>query len=331
MKRRAPLPGEFALIARYLAPLARGEKGAFGLQDDAALLEPRRGWGLVVTADAIVEGVHFLRSDPPDRVARKALRVNLSDLAAKGATPRCYFMTTAWPDWVDEAWIEAFARGLGEDQELYGISLAGGDTTRTPGPLSISITAIGEARSGHMVRRAGARAGDLLWVTGSIGDATLGLRVARGEPLDVGGPDRSALLQRYQLPEPRVPAGIAIARIASAAVDVSDGLVADVGHLAQCSRLAVDIRADAVPFSRSVLMSLGTGAVSVRDLLVGGDDYEIAFTAPEAASGRIRAIGRRLSLAMTCIGACRKGAPDVVVRAANGSPVRFSAAGFTHF
>lgn len=331
MKRRAQRPGEFELIARHFAPLARGEKGAFGLLDDAALLVPRPGFALVVTTDAVVEGVHFLSSDPPERIARKALRVNLSDLAAKGARPRCYFMTTSWPDWVDEAWIAAFVGGLEADQRVFGIRLAGGDTTRTPGPLSVSITAIGETKGSAMVRRAGARAGDDLWVSGTIGDAALGLRVARDGAADLPGPDRSLLLSRYQLPEPRVTLGVALAGIATAAIDVSDGLVADVGHLAQCSRMTVEIRAADVPLSAASLRAVGSGWASVRDLLSGGDDYEIAFTAPPAARARIRAIGRRLGVALACIGSCRTGAPDVVVRAANGSPVAFPRAGFTHF
>lgn len=331
MKRRAPRPGEFELIARHLAPLARGEKGAFGLLDDAALIGPRAGHSFVVTADAVVEGVHFLRADPAELVARKALRVNLSDLAAKGARPRCYFMTISWPDWVDGPWVEAFARGLGQDQAAFGIHLAGGDTTRTPGPLSISITAIGEAKGSTMVRRAGAKAGDGLWVTGSVGDAFLGLKLARDGAAGFPAADRDVLLGRYRLPEPRVGVGMALAGLASAAIDVSDGLVADVGHLARASCLTVEIRAADVPLSAPALRAVGTGLASVRDLLSGGDDYEIAFTAPPAAAARIRALSRRSGVAITRIGSCGKGAPDVVVRAADGSPVAFPRAGFTHF
>ncbi|MBU6156546.1 MAG: thiamine-phosphate kinase [Alphaproteobacteria bacterium] len=331
MKRRAPRPGEFELIARHLAPLARGEKGAFGLLDDAALIAPRAGHAFVVTADAVVEGVHFLRADPPDLVARKALRVNLSDLAAKGARPRCYFMTTSWPDWVDGPWVEAFARGLGVDQAAFGIHLAGGDTTRMPGPLSISITAVGEVRGPAMVRRSGAKVGDEIWVTGSIGDAFLGLKVARDVPGGLSASDRETLLGRYRLPEPRVAAGLGLAGIASAAIDVSDGLVADIAHLARASGLTVEIRAADVPLSAPALRAVGTGLASVRDLLSGGDDYEIAFTAPPGAAARIRALSRRTGVPITCIGSCHKGAPDVVVRAADGRPVAFPRAGFTHF
>lgn len=331
MKRPVPRPGEFELIARHFAPLARGEKGAFGLQDDAALVVPRAGYGLVVTADALVEGVHFLRDDPPDLVARKALRVNLSDLAAKGARPRCYFMTTSWPDWVDERWIASFARGLGEDQRLYGIHLAGGDTTRTPGPLTVSITAMGETKGRALVRRNGATAGDDLWVTGTIGDAALGLRVARDEGAGLARADREALLARYRLPEPRVAAGLALTGLASAAIDVSDGLVADVGHMADASHLALEIRSSDVPLSHAALRAVGAGIASVRDLFTGGDDYEIAFTAPPAARARILSAGRRLGVGVTCIGTCRKGAPGVVVRGADGRPVSFSRTGFTHF
>jgi thiamine-monophosphate kinase len=331
VKRRAPRPGEFELIARHLAPLARGEKGAFGLLDDAALIAPRAGHSFVVTADAVVEGVHFLRTDPAELLARKALRVNLSDLAAKGARPRCYFMTISWPDWVDGPWVDAFARGLGQDQETFGIHLAGGDTTRTPGPLSISITAIGEVRGSTMLRRGGAKAGDWLWVTGSVGDAVLGLKVARDGADGLLAADRDVLLGRYRVPEPRVGVGMALASVARASIDVSDGLVADIAHLARASRLTVEIRAADVPLSAPALRAVGTGLASVRDLLSGGDDYEIVFTAPPAAAARIRAISRRTGVAVTCIGSCRKGGGDVVVRAADGNPVPFPRPGFTHF
>ena len=331
MSRSAPLPGEFELIARHLAPLARAEKGAFGLRDDAALLVPRAGFGLVVTVDAIVEGVHFLRSDPPDSVARKALRVNLSDLAAKGARPRWYLMTTSWPAWVDERWIAEFAKGLAQDQAQFGIRLVGGDTTRTDGPLSISLTAIGEVKGRAMVRRDGARHGDDVWVTGPIGDAALGLRVARGEALGLSRADRALLLERYRVPKPQVEIGLGLAAVAHAAVDVSDGLCADLGHIASTSGVGIDLRLSDVPVSAAARRAIAQGAVQIEELLVGGDDYEIAFTAPVDARRRIVALGRRVGVALSCIGSCRKGPEGVRITDRRGIMVQLPKAGFTHF
>lgn len=331
MKRGASLPGEFDLIARHLAPLSKAEKGAFGLQDDAALLLPRSGHGLVVTTDTIIEGVHFLQSDPPESIARKALRVNLSDLAAKAARPRWYLMSTSWPAWVDEPWIQAFASGLAQDQAQFGIRLVGGDTTRTPGPLSLSITAIGEARGRTMIRRAGARAGDDVWVTGTIGDASLGLQVARGGLPQLGRDHRAAVLDRYRVPQPRVSAGVGLALLASAAIDVSDGLCADLGHVAATSGVSIELRLPDVPLSVAAERAVMAGSVTRKELLAGGDDYEIAFTAAPSARARVLSLGRRLDVRMTCIGFCRRGAPGVIVTDGQGKVVPVQKAGFTHF
>lgn len=331
MKRGASLPGEFDLIARHLAPLAKAEKGAFGLQDDAALLIPRPGHGLVVTTDTIVERVHFLQGDPPESVARKALRVNLSDLAAKSARPRWYLMSTSWPAWVDEPWIEAFASGLAQDQAQFGIRLVGGDTTRTPGPLSVSITAIGQARGRKMIRRAGARAGDDVWVTGTIGDASLGLQVARGGLPQLGRDHRAAVLDRYRVPQPRVSVGIGLALVASAAIDVSDGLCADLGHVAVTSGVSIELRLPDVPLSIAAEKAVMAGSATREELLAGGDDYEIAFTAPPLAHTRILSLGRRLGVRMTCIGSCSHAPPGVIVTDGQGEVVPVPEAGFTHF
>lgn len=331
MSRKPARSGEFELIGRHFAPLARRDRGAFGLEDDAALLVPRAGHGLVITADAVVEGVHFLRADPPSRIAQKALRVNLSDLAAKGARPRCYFMTTAWPDWVDEGWVAAFAKGLAHDQELFNITLSGGDTVRTPGPLSVSITAVGEIKGRGIVRRAGARAGDDVWVTGTIGDAGLGLRVAQGLLPAPGGASGTFLVGRYQVPEPRVAFGAGLSRVARGAIDVSDGLAADLGHVARCSGLSLEIDADRVPLSAAARDVLVRGQVAIADLLGAGDDYEIAFTAPSSARRQVLALGARSSTQVSRIGVCRRGEPGVLVRDAAGAIVRPTRTGFTHF
>src|SRR3970040_663918 len=235
MKQTANLPGEFELIARYFAPLARGFPGAFGLLDDAAVIAPPPGHELVAKTDAIVGGVHFLHDDPPDLIARKALRVNLSDLAAKGAVPRAYMLDIMLPTTVTEEWIAAFARGLAEDQDEYGVHLIGGDTDSKPGPVTIAVMAFGEVPAGRLRRRAGARAGDTVFVTGTIGDAALGLEVLRGALPDLDTTAAGFLVDRYRLPRPRVTLGPRLLGLASAAIDISDGLVADLGHVCEVS------------------------------------------------------------------------------------------------
>ena len=212
---------EFDWIARCLAPLAAGAPGALGLLDDAAVVTPRPGYDLVLSKDALVEGVHFLSADPMDEVARKLLRVNLSDLAAKGAEPFGYMLAVAWP--AERGWDQraAFARGLGEDQIVFGLSLLGGDTVSTPGPVTASLTILGWAPHGRMVRRSTARPGDILLVSGTIGDGTLGLDAARGIASDLTGPEIAWLATRYRRPEPRLALIEGLREHASAAADVS--------------------------------------------------------------------------------------------------------------
>src|SRR5262245_30211691 len=272
MRRRTA--GEFELIRRHLAPLAAGiEPIAFGLTDDAALLAPPRGMKLVVTADALVEGVHFLRRDDPALVARKALRANLSDLAGKGARPWLYFLCVAWPRGVAESTVAAFARGLAADQRRYGIALAGGDTTATPGGLTIAITALGLAR--RMVPRGGARAGDEIWVTGTIGDGALGLLAATGKLPRLAARHRAALARRYARPEPRVALAPSLASTARAAMDVSDGLVQDLGHMARLAGLEAAVEERAVPLSAAARAAIAANPALLDRALGGGDDYEI--------------------------------------------------------
>lgn len=323
--------GEFELIKRHFAPLARLERGALGLSDDAAHLSPRAGCEFVVTADAIVEGVHFLKADPPFQLAQKALRVNLSDLAAKCAKPRAYVMTTAWPSWVDEEWIASFARGLAQDQAEFGIHLIGGDTVSTPGPLTISITAMGEIKKGAMLKRAGAKHGDRIWVSGTIGDAGLGLAVLRNELEGLTEADRKSLVNRFQVPQPRTSLALLLAKVANAAIDVSDGLVADVGHLAAASKLGAEINADRVPFSPAAVKVLGSGKADPEQLLVAGDDYEIAFAAPASHRKRILAWAARTGIAVTEIGRLDRKVRGVTVYGANGQALQIVRTGFTHF
>jgi thiamine-monophosphate kinase len=315
-----PLPAEFALIARHFRPLAGA--GALGLADDAAVIVPPPGRDLVLTVDAMVAGVHFLPDDPPDLIGRKLLRVNLSDLAAKGAEPIGYLMTVSAPRGTPDAFFAGFAAGLAADQALFGIALLGGDTTSTPGPLSLSLTAIGHVASGAMVRRAGARPGDGIWVTGTIGDGALGLRVARGELPDPDG----YLLGRYRLPDPRL--GLPIAGIASAAMDVSDGLVQDLGHLCRASGLAAEVDAARVPLSAAARQA---GPEHLAVCLTGGDDYELLLAVPSAQETALTAAAASAGTAVTRIGRFCAGHPKVTVRGPDGAALSLGSGGWSHF
>ncbi len=335
MKHTANLPGEFELIARYFAPLARGFPGAFGLLDDAAVIAPAPGHELVAKTDAIVGGVHFLHDDPPDLIARKALRVNLSDLAAKGAVPRAYMLDLMLPKTVTEEWIAAFARGLAEDQNEYGVHLIGGDTDSTPGPVTIAIMAFGDVATGRMLRRGGARAGDTVFVTGTIGDAALGLTVLRGKSAHLDPKAAGFLVDRYRLPRPRVTLGPRLIGLASAALDVSDGLLADLRHLCEASELAAVIEAPRVPLSTAVRAALATDSGHMTTVLTGGDDYEILFTAPSAVLGELAELSRTLDVPITAIG--RMQSPSIgketriTVLDESGEPLTLDRGGWTHF
>jgi thiamine-monophosphate kinase len=335
MKQAANLPGEFELIARYFTPLARGFPGAFGLLDDAAVIAPPPGHELVAKTDAIVGGVHFLDDDPPDLIARKALRVNLSDLAAKGAVPRAYMLAIMLPKTVTEEWIAAFARGLADDQNEYGVHLIGGDTDSTPGPVSIAIMAFGDVAAGRMLRRSGARAGDTVFVTGTIGDAALGLAVLHGELENLEMKTAEILVDRYRLPRPRARLGPRLIGTANAALDISDGLLADLRHLCEASELAAVIEAPHVPLSTAAGEVLATYSRHITTVLTGGDDYEILFTAPPEAVNELTELSRTLDVPITAIG--RMQSPSVgaqwqiTVLDESGEPLIFDPRGWTHF
>jgi len=326
------LPGEFALIGRYFAPLAKGMPGALDLTDDACTWQPPAGEEAVLTVDALIADVHFLRTDPPDLVARKMLRVNLSDLAAKGARPAGYLMTVAVDRAVDEAWIAAFAKGLAEDQAAFDLHLMGGDTVKTPGPLSFSLTAIGTVPAGTALRRSGAQAGQSLFVTGSIGDGYLGLQVLKNRLFDLSWEHREFLARRYQLPEPRVVFGQELRQrgLATAAMDVSDGLIADLGHLAAASGCGAILRSADVPLSEAAAELVAAEPVLILDLLAGGDDYEILFAAAPEKRAEIEALGRTCGLAVTEIGSFTAGR-DVVVQDRTGDVIQLTHKGYSHF
>lgn len=325
-----PRPDEFSLIADYFAPLAAEAPGAYGLGDDAASFMPSPGKDLVLTVDAIVEGVHFLPDDPAEDVARKLLRVSLSDLAAKGARPRGYLLTTHWTARTPVEWIAAFARGLAADQALFGLSLWGGDTVSTPGPLTFSLTAIGEVDQGAMLRRSGGQVGDDLYVTGTIGDGALGLLAALGK-LDVDAGRRTALVGRYRRPEPRVGFGQALVGLAGASLDVSDGLMADLGHL--CARSGVGARIDvaSLPLSAAAEACLVLSPALIETVLTGGDDYEILFSAASSRRGEVDSVAARCAVQVTRIGKLVGAGEGIEARDANGAALTFKQAGFRHF
>jgi thiamine-monophosphate kinase len=322
---------EFESIARLFRPLSEGAPEALGLMDDAAVLASRPGQDLVITTDVMVEGVHFLPEDPLDLVARKLLRVNLSDLAAKAAEPFAYLLTAAWSARCGWPEREAFARGLAEDQRAFGVRLLGGDTSSTPGPLSVSVTALGWTPAGAMVKRSGARFGDVLLVSGTIGDGLLGLKAARGELDGLSAGQADWLAARYHLPRPRLELLSALRAHASAAADVSDGLMADAGHIGEASGAAISLDLDLMPLSdpaKTWLALQPDRAAALAALAAGGDDYEIVCSArPEAMTPLITA-ARAVGIAMTEVGRVEAGLGLKVSCA--GKVVTLARAGWRH-
>lgn len=269
---------EFSLIAELFAPLAA--PGAFGLKDDAAVISQRAGQDIVVTTDTVIEGVDFFPTDPPEMIAQKALRVSLSDLAAKGAKPAFYLLDLSLPGTAQKAWLRGFANGLARDQEEFQIALLGGDTGRTPGPLCITVTALGYVSQGKMIRRRGARVGDGVFITGPIGDSGGGLAVLKGEGAHLSAAARAELIDRYRLPRPRLDMNLD--GVASAALDISDGLIADLEHIADASQVKLVIEAERIPRSEALRALWGDEAPAILRAVGAGDDYEVAFTAADA-------------------------------------------------
>jgi len=333
----AKLPGEFELIRRYFAPLAAATPAALGLGDDVALLTPRPGTELVLKTDGVVGGIHFLPDDPPDQIARKALRVNLSDLAAKGATPVGYLLTCAFDPTVDEAWLASFCAGLAADQAEFGVGLLGGDTMSTPGPLTLSVTAVGEIPAGRAMRRNAARAGDLVFVSGTLGDAALGLKRLRGTLPGLSVAEGAFLIDRYRLPQPRLQLGQALVEsgLAKAALDLSDGLLADLGHVGEQSNLAAEVERAKLPLSPAAAHAFELDPSLIVEIVASGDDYEVLFTAPPAAGSAIEALGHRLGLRITPIGrmveTAGRAPGDVRLLDAGGHEIRLDRRGWQHF
>ncbi|MBL6928331.1 MAG: thiamine-phosphate kinase [Rhodospirillales bacterium] len=329
-------PGEFEVIRKYFAPLAQSSPGALDLTDDAAILNVPDGRELVVTSDALVSDVHFLADDPPTDIAAKALRVNVSDLASMGAQPLAYTLAAAFSQNIDENWLCAFARGLGRDQEEFGIGLIGGDTVATPGPLTLCICAFGSVPKGRALRRSGAQVGDTVFVSGTIGDAALGLAVLRGKLDGLAPAFSDHLIARYRRPTPRSTLGPKLIGLATSAIDVSDGLLADLGHICEVSGVGAVVEAGRVPLSAAARAAVDSQKAGYEKLLCGGDDYELLFSAPAKARETVAKVSAESGVEITEIGRivdAKDAASDGLVRVIgeDGNPVEIGDAGFTHF
>ncbi|MGA8615426.1 MAG: thiamine-phosphate kinase [Xanthobacteraceae bacterium] len=332
MAAREEMSAEERLIARYFRPLAT-HPGALGLGDDAAILTPPPGCDLVLTTDGVIAGVHFFPDDPPGTIGRKVLRMNLSDLAAKGANPVGFLMSVALPAGVEEQWLAAFAAGVGEDAERYGCPLLGGDTDRTPGPISVSIAAFGSVPWGKMVRRSTAKPGDYVVVTGTIGDAALGLLLRRdpglADRLALSEANRAHLQQRYLLPEPRNTLAGAVLQHASAAMDLSDGLAGDLAKLCRASSVAAEVDVARVPLSDAALAVLAADPAFLETVLSGGDDYEIVLTLSPQKLSAFHEAARAAGVPTAEIGRVTAGEGTRFMR--DGSPLSLAHSSYSHF
>ncbi len=326
---RDDMSAEDHLIARFFKPLA-SHPGALGLSDDAAFLTPPPGCDLVLKADAIIGGVHFFPDDAAHTVASKALRVNLSDLAAKGARPLGFLLSLAIPKDVGENWLAGFAEGLRGDAVLFGCPLFGGDTDRTPGPITISIAMFGTVPEGTMVRRAGAMHGDRVFVSGTIGDAALGVMVRGGKTWKLSEAHRKHLLSRYLLPQPRNALAEAVRTHATAAMDISDGFVGDFAKLCRVSGVSAGIDVARIPMSDAAKAVIAGDPGVLETAITGGDDYEVVCTVPAAKADSFRTAAKAAQVAVSEVGEVRAG-KDVRFLAADGHALTFKRASFSHF
>ena len=323
------ISGEDRLIARFFQPIAT-HPGALGLSDDAAFIKPPPGCDLVLKTDAIIGGVHFFAEDAAQSVASKALRVNLSDLAAKGARPLGFLLSLALPKEIGDDWLAGFAEGLRGDAVLFGCPLFGGDTDRTPGPITISIAMFGSVPEGTMVRRAGAQVGDRVFVSGTIGDAALGLALRKGAPWKLSDAQRRHLTSRYLLPQPRNALAEAVRAHASAAMDVSDGLAGDFAKLCRASKVAAEIEVKRVPLSEAAKAVLAAEPAMLETALTGGDDYEIVCSVPAGNAASFRAAAQAVHVAVTEIGEIKAG-EGARFLVGGGQALAFKRASFSHF
>ena len=322
--------GEFGIIKEILSPLAAKMPGAFGLTDDAACLSLETGRELVLTKDAMVAGIHFLDDDPPSLIAKKLLRTNLSDLASMGARPEGYLLATAWPDSCDENWIREFAAGLKDDQDFFNIGLLGGDTVRTPGPLTLSLTALGSVKTGKAMRRNGAKVGDIICVSGTIGDGAFGLKSVLGKLDELSLASRQFLENRYRLPMPRLRLGEILTDFASSCLDISDGLVADIGHICEQSDVGALLYKERLPISKAGREVLDQNPDYWGLVFGGGDDYELAFSVPPDRQKEAFDRAEEAGIAVTAIGTIVAGDSPQILDS-NDQIVSIDQAGYKHF
>lgn len=322
---------EFGLIARHFAPIAAAEPGALGLSDDAAVLDLNPGARLVCTKDALVAGVHFLEGDPPADIARKLMRVNLSDLAAMGARPRAVLLAAVLPRSTTDEWLGQFAQGLAEDARTFGAPLVGGDTVATDGPLVLTLTALGEAEGAGVLTRSGAQDGDDIYVSGTIGDGVLGLRTLTGLLSGLSAAAHDHFTARYRVPEPRLGLGLKLIGLATACIDVSDGLIADLGHICENSKVSARITAASVPISSPARAALASDPGLFAALLSGGDDYELLFTATPCARDAVATAANEAGVAVARIGAITGAGAGVEIIDAEALGIDLKTAGFKHF
>jgi len=323
------MPEEFIRIRRYFAPLTQ-LSGAFDLLDDAAILKIPQGQELVVTNDSVVAGVHYRGDESGARVAQKLARRNLSDLAAMGAEPWTYNLSFAVPQGTTEEWIESFAQGLMQDQKEFGWSLIGGDSLAVPQAAVLGMTAFGLVPAGKAILRGGAKVDDDIYCSGTIGDGFLGLRVSRGEFSQLQSSDWRFLIDRYELPQPRLKLGKNLRDIATAAVDVSDGLIADLGHICEASKVGALIESHCVPLSPPVRDIVSQDENLLGEILGGGDDYELIFTAPSSLRDRIISLTETIALPITRIGKIKAG-KNIRVLDQKGQDLSLSYKGYSHF
>jgi thiamine-monophosphate kinase len=316
---------EFELIAKYFAPLAGA--GGLGLLDDAAIMTPAIGKDLVISKDMLVAGVHFFEDDDPAQIAMKALGVNLSDLAGKGASPIGYLLAIALTQEISDDWLESFSSGLKASQEKYGFCLLGGDTVKTPGPLTISITIFGDVAGGQVVKRSGAKVGDIVYVTGTIGDGALGL-IERSK-FEAAAVDRY-LLNRYLEPQPRVALGRSLAGLVGAGMDISDGLLADASHMMKASGCGMYIERDKIPISEQARLCIEMDASLWQTVLAGGDDYELLLTCRPDRQHALMSVAKQADTLITAIGVIIEG-DSLDVRDGNGETLDYDKLGYVHF
>ncbi len=324
---------EFSFIERHLAPLAAKEKGALDLKDDAAVIAPKKGNEFVITKDAITEGVHFFSGDTPENIARKLLGVNLSDMAAMGAKPRCYLIAGVLTKAIKELWLKRFNQTLAEIQKQYGITMIGGDTSVQEKILTFSLTMIGEVRKGKFLRRKGAKPGDIIFVSGTIGDSALGLQILKNKINKVSAENKKFLVSRYHVPSPRVKLGQELIGVANAAIDISDGLIADLGHICECSGVSADVFLSQIPLSKAGKDLIKKNPSFYKYVLSGGDDYELCFTAPERSISKILRLAKKLRTPITPIGVVKKTTAGDRVRILDNyrKVIPQQAAGYNHF